>query len=121
MSTAKTRKALGARKNDAADKIWNDHLGNNAFVRHRDQCVICLEVYKTHLPKEPPVWCPASACILDESAAVQHHVQCAACREAYRAWLPKQPPAWCPDGERIFDQMIDEVCEQMDEAITNQN
>lgn len=27
--------------NAAADKIWNDHLGNNAFVDHRKQCEQC--------------------------------------------------------------------------------
>jgi hypothetical protein len=36
--------------NAAADKIWNDHIGNNAFVRHRDQCAICLDVIKRDVP-----------------------------------------------------------------------
>jgi hypothetical protein len=78
-----TRRSRGVPKNDAADKIWNDHLGNNAFVWHRDQCAVCLEAYETR--------------------------------------LPSQTPAWCPDGDRIFHEMLDEVCAQMDEAIENQN
>jgi hypothetical protein len=44
----RTRSGFG---NAAADKIWNDHLGNNAFVWHRNQCVTCLEAYHS----QPPV------------------------------------------------------------------
>jgi hypothetical protein len=32
--------------NDAAEAIWADHLGNNAFVRHRDQCSACTAAYQ---------------------------------------------------------------------------
>jgi len=120
MTATKMRRDRGLPKNDAADKIWNDHLGNNAFVWHRDQCETCLKVYKTRL-LEPPTWCPDSARLLDESARLQHHAQCSACLEAYREALQKRPPAWCPEGDRIFNQMLDEVCAQMDEAIENQN
>lgn len=34
--------------NDAADAIWNNHLGNNRYVEHRDQCPICLAAYKAN-------------------------------------------------------------------------
>lgn len=68
-------------RNDAADKIWNDHLGNNAFTRHRDQCAECL--------------------------AFMH-----ASADAY---------ARCPEGERIFNEMIDDVLTQIDEALLRQN
>jgi len=70
-------------QNDAAEKIWNDHVGNNAFVRHRDQCAVCLAVYQT--------------------------------REALRS------VTWCPEGERVFDQMLDEVLAEVDEAIATGN
>jgi len=33
--------------NDAAEKIWTDHIGNNIYVQHRDQCVTCLASYRT--------------------------------------------------------------------------
>lgn len=77
-------------KNDAVDKIWDDHLGNNAFVWHRDQCTTCLPAYQDRLRRR-------------------------------RQLLPEQPHGWCTDGERIFDEVLDEVCDKMDEVIDNQN
>ena len=68
---------------DAADKIWNDHLGDNVFVRHRDSCATCLA--------------------------------------AYKARGLGQRCAGCPDGERIFDEMLDEVCARIDEVRANGN
>ena len=118
MTSAKLRRRSGLPKNDAADQIWDDHLGANVFTRHRDQCETCSGVYRTRV--EPPAWCPNGE-HLGAEAIVQHHEQCAVCQEAYRAWLPKHQPVWCPEGERLFGQMLDEVCEQMDEAIENQN
>ena len=45
--------------NAAADQIWQDHLGNNAFVRHRDQCPTCLATYQIRRPgSTTPPWCP---------------------------------------------------------------
>jgi len=78
-------------KNDAADKIWNDHIGNNAFVRHRDQCALCQDVI-----------------IRTRNMTM-------------RQYLAGQRPAWCADGERIFKEMLDEVVEQIDETLVNQN
>jgi len=43
------------------------------------------------------------------------------CLAAYQARGLGQAAAGCPDGERIFNEMIDEICTQMDEAIENQN
>lgn len=37
--------------NHAAEKIWNDHLGNNAFVTRRDQCETCLAAYYSKPPR----------------------------------------------------------------------
>jgi hypothetical protein len=39
--------------NDAADKIWTDHLGNNRFVEHRDQCTHCLAAFKANQAGQP--------------------------------------------------------------------
>lgn len=36
-----TKRGSSGFTNSAADKIWNDHLGNNAYVRHRAQCTLC--------------------------------------------------------------------------------
>jgi len=41
------KKTSSGYANDAADKIWDDHLGNNNYVQHRDQCVTCLASYRT--------------------------------------------------------------------------
>lgn len=41
--------------NPTADAIWNAHVGNNAFVRHRDVCPVCLEVYESCV--QTPRWC----------------------------------------------------------------
>lgn len=38
MDSVRTRHGFSS---DAAEKIWTDHLGNNAFVTHRDQCATC--------------------------------------------------------------------------------
>ena len=118
---AKMRRAYGLPKNDAADKIWADHIGNNAFVRHRDQCATCLETYRNRSSKQPPDWCPLSALFTDEDAQLQHHISCAVCMAAYRASVPKEPAEWCPEGDRIFNEMLDEVYARMDEARENQN
>lgn len=72
-------------KNDAADKIWNDHLGNNAYVRHRDSCPTCLQAYWDRASK-PDAACPD-----------------------------------CPEGARIFDAVLEEIFEKIDEALLNQN
>ena len=82
-------------QNDAADKIWNDHLGNNAFVKHRDQCSSCLAAY--------------------EARGVSDALK--------RAGYGGEPQriTGCPEGERIFDEMLDAVCAQMDEVMQNQN
>ncbi len=40
------KKTRSGFSNDAAEKIWNDHLGNNLFVQHRDQCPHCLAAYQ---------------------------------------------------------------------------
>lgn len=40
---AKQRLTRSGFPDAASDKIWCDHLGNNAFVRHRDRCSTCLE------------------------------------------------------------------------------
>jgi hypothetical protein len=53
-------------QNEAADKIWCDHLGNNAFVWHRDQCPACQEVAKTAVPGRHPAWCPEGERIFNE-------------------------------------------------------
>jgi hypothetical protein len=34
---------------------------------------------------------------------------------------PGQPGGWCDEGERIFDAMLDDVVERIDEALKNQN
>jgi hypothetical protein len=52
--------------NMAADKIWNDHIGNNAFVRHRDACSICLKVYKSRVGFQLANWCLEGDRIFDE-------------------------------------------------------
>ena len=78
-----TRRSRSGFDNAAADKIWNDHLGNNAFVRHREQCAICTSTYLVR--------------------------------------RPGQPGKWCIEGDRIFDAMLDEVYERIDEALANQN
>jgi hypothetical protein len=102
--------------NDAAEAIWAEHLGNNAFVWHRDQCPTCLQAYETRLPPHDPVWCPIGQSIADEEAATRHHIQCAVCRTAFRAWFPKEPAAWCPEGERIFKEVINDVLDRIDET-----
>lgn len=54
-------------KNDAADKIWSDHLGNNAYVRHRDDCSTCLQAYRARSSKQDASCpdCPEGAQIFD--------------------------------------------------------
>lgn len=85
------RRLRGGFQNDAAEKIWNDHIGNNAFVRHRDQCPICQEaIEKTR-----------------DTTFVEY--------------LAGQRPEWCAEGVRIFDQMLDEVLEKVDEALSTGN
>jgi hypothetical protein len=74
--------------NDAADKIWSDHLGNNVFVEHRDQCRVCLEVYRARCSGVP--W-----------------------------W--SEGTKMCNDGERIFDAMLEEIDQKLDEVQQNQN
>lgn len=63
---SRLRRLHGLPKNDAADKIWDDHLGNNPFVRHRDQCAICLDAYRTRLPGLPGQWCAEGNQIFDK-------------------------------------------------------
>jgi hypothetical protein len=70
--------------NDAAEKIWTDHIGNNLFVQHRDQCALCLATFK-----------------------------------ANQAGQPFTPS--CAEGERVFDMMLEEVDEKIDEVTQNQN
>ena len=60
------KKTRNGFSNDAAEKIWTDHLGNNAYVRHRDQCEHCLAAYKAKQegrPHAPP--CPEGERIFD--------------------------------------------------------
>jgi hypothetical protein len=40
-----------------ADAIWNDHVGNNAFVTHRDQCPKCLAAYHAKVFDKRGLWC----------------------------------------------------------------
>jgi hypothetical protein len=40
-----------------ADAIWNEHLGNNAFVTHRDQCPKCLAAYHAKVFDKRGLWC----------------------------------------------------------------
>jgi len=104
-------------QNDAADKIWNDHIGNNPFVWHRDQCPICLEAYKTRSIR-PPTWCPIGEHITDSGVFSRHFAKCPPCRAIYTTHLENNPPAWCPEGDRIFEQTLDEIDAQIDEART---
>ena len=54
-------------ENAAADKIWCDHLGNNAFVWHRDQCATCLAAYKARGTGDAEASdCPEGARIFSE-------------------------------------------------------
>ena len=78
-----TRKTHNGFDNDAAEKIWNDHLGNNTFVEHRDGCSTCLD--------------------------------------AFRKRRQGRSAAFCVDGERIFDAVLDEVYEKIDEVTLKQN
>jgi hypothetical protein len=59
------RKASGF-SSDAADKIWNDHLGNNAFVEHRDRCAMCLAAFRTRQPGQEAALCRDGARIFNE-------------------------------------------------------
>jgi hypothetical protein len=43
--------------NYAADKIWNDHIGNNAYVRHRDQCTACTQAFIAQQAGQPRAMC----------------------------------------------------------------
>ena len=63
------KKTRSGFSNDAADKIWNDHLGNNAFTKHRDQCAVCLEVYRTRVFGQPAQWCTDGDRIFDAMLA----------------------------------------------------
>jgi hypothetical protein len=54
---------MRSRRNEAADKIWNDHLGNNAYVWHRDQCTTCLAAYKDRGRGLATADCPEGAAI----------------------------------------------------------
>ena len=74
------KKTQSGFQSDAADRIWNDHLGNNAYTRHRDQCPACLTAYETAGRSAP-----------------------------------------CPDGLRIFDELLADVYERVDEALVNHN
>ena len=51
--------------NDAADKIWNDHLGNNAFVQHRNQCATCSDAFRERSPGQQASWCTDGSRIFD--------------------------------------------------------
>lgn len=77
--------------NDAADKIWNDHIGRNAFVLHRDQCPVCQAS------------CDAN------SQFVVNDVQ------RYRRYRG------CDEGERIFEEVLDKTLAEIDEVMKNQN
>jgi hypothetical protein len=52
--------------NDAADKIWNDHIGNNAYVRHRDQCATCAEAFVARQAGRPTTMCATGERIFHE-------------------------------------------------------
>ena len=84
-------------KNDAADKIWNDHVGNNVFVHHRDQCPNCQDSIKT--------W-------RETYQTVEAEIE---------AWRAGKKNRWCPEGERLFHEMFDETMAKIDEAMENQN
>lgn len=44
------RRTRSGFSNLAADKIWNDHIGNNEYTRHRDQCSTCLAAFRAADP-----------------------------------------------------------------------
>ena len=52
--------------NDAADKIWADHLGNNAFVDHRDACTTCSEAFRKRRAGQAAEDCADGKRIFDE-------------------------------------------------------
>jgi len=49
-----------------ADAIWNDHVGNNAFVTHRDQCPKCLAAYRAKVFDKRGLWCEEGDRIFSE-------------------------------------------------------
>lgn len=60
-----TKRTRSGFQNATADKIWNDHVGNNAFVRHRDRCAICLDAFRTRIPEQRAAWCNEGERIFD--------------------------------------------------------
>jgi len=61
-----SRKTRSGFDNDAAEKIWRDHLGNNAFVHHRNQCATCSASFEARKAGRSGTMCDEGDRLFDE-------------------------------------------------------